>query len=227
MIINKINFPIYETLIIFSIIVGAIYIFIAVEKKDLTKNNIIVFFILFFLFSISFGKLYTLIEHPDNNFFKIGVTGYGGLIGAILASIIYNFIYKDNRFLKYTIISLPLIYGFAKLACFFYGCCYGIPYGGLFSVTYPHVSSNSFFPIQLLETILFVILFQICNLLNKHKNIIYLTLISVFVLKFLLDFLRFSHMYKFISNNQIVSIILCFITIFIYFINKYKKKKAF
>ena len=100
MIINRIDFPIYETLILFSIIVGALYIFIAVDKKDLTKKNIIVFFILFFLLSISLGKLYTLIEHPDTNFFKIGVTGYGGLIGAILASIIYNFIYKDNRFLK-------------------------------------------------------------------------------------------------------------------------------
>lgn len=223
MIINKINFPIYETLIIFSIIVGAIYIYIAVDKNNIPVKNIITFFTLFFFLSIFLGKLYTFLEHPDSNFLTIGVTGYGGLLGAILSSIIYNVIYKDNRFFKYTIISLPLIYGFAKLACFFYGCCYGLPYNGPFSVTYPHLTNKPLFPIQLVETILFILLFQVCNTLNKHKNIIYITLILVFTLKFLLDFLRYEHMYKFLSNNQIMSITLCFVTIIIHYIKRPKK----
>ena len=33
-------------------------------------------------------------------------------------------------------VTLPLIYGLAKIACFIVGCCHGIPYDGLFSVTY-------------------------------------------------------------------------------------------
>ena len=120
-------------------------------------------------------------------------------------------------------LSLPLMYGFAKLACFFYGCCYGIPYNGFLAVTYPHVMSESLFPVQLVETISFIILFNICNYLNKHKNIIYITLLLTFLLKFLLDFFRYSHIYEFLSNNQKVSIIFCFVTIIIYFV---RRKKA-
>ena len=222
MIINKIDFPIYNTLILFSLIVGAIYIYISVNKEGIPKKNIIVFFTLFFAITISTGKIYTMIENPGNNFFKIGVTGYGGLIGAISSAIIYALIYKDKRFIKYAVISLPLMYGFAKLACFFHGCCYGIPYSGIFSVTYPHIMSKSLFPIQLVETISFVILFNICNSINKHKNIIYITLLLIFILKFILDFLRYEHIHEFLSNNQVVSIVFCIITIIIYYINKKK-----
>lgn len=222
-IINKIDFPIYDIIIVLSLFLGMIYIYICVDKEGIPKKNIIFFFTMFFIIIILCGKIYTLIEYPDSNFWKIGVTGYGGLLGGILSAIIYYCIYKDNRFIKYTIISLPLMYGFAKLACFINGCCYGIPYNGIFAVTYPHIMSKSLFPIQLVETIAFVVLFMVCNTLNKHKNIIYITLLLVFVIKFLLDFLRYSHTYEFLSNNQIVSIVFCFITIIIYFINKRKK----
>ena len=223
MVINRIDFPIYEVIMYSSIIIGIIYIFILLNKENLSKKNIITFFILFFIFSVFFAKLYNLIEHHGRgNILTIGFTGYGGLIGAILASYIYGKIYKDNRFFKYTIISLPLIYGFAKLACFFNGCCYGIPYNGPLAVTYPQIMNKSLFPIQLLETIIFIIIFQICNSLHKNKNITYITLITVFISKFLLDFLRYSHTYKLFSNNQIVSILLLIITIIIYL---YKNKR--
>ena len=175
------------------------------------------------MFSVFFAKLYNLIEHHGRgNLLTIGFTGYGGLIGAILAAYIYGKLYRDNRFFKYTIISLPLIYGFAKLACFFNGCCYGIPYNGPLAVTYSQIMDKSLFPIQLLETIIFIIIFQICNSLHKNKDIIYITLIIVFIAKFLLDFLRYSHTYKLFSNNQVVSILLLLITIIIYL---YKKKR--
>ena len=223
MIINKINFPIYEVIMYSSIILGIIYIYIMFEKEKISKKRIIVFFLTFFFFSVFFAKLYNLIEHHGKgNILTIGFTGYGGLIGAIMAAYIYGKIYKDNRFFKYTIIALPLVYGFAKLACFFNGCCYGIPYNGPLAVTYPHVMNKSLFPIQLLETIIFIIIFQICNSLHKNKNITYITLIIVFVAKFLLDFLRYSHTYKLFSNNQIVSILLLIITIIIYI---YKNKR--
>ena len=222
MVINHIDFPIYNILTIFAIIVGAIYIYICVNKENIPKKNILFFFIVFFIITIFSAKIYTLIEHPHSNFLKIGLTGYGGLIGAILSVLIYYIVFKNNVFFKYVVISLPLIYSFAKLACFFCGCCYGIPYDGLFSVTYPHVMNTPLFPIQLVETISFIILFNICNTISNHKNIVYITLLLTFLLKFLLDFLRYSHIHDFLSNNQIVSIIFCFVTIIVYFINKKK-----
>ena len=223
MTIHRINFPIYELLILFSIIVGALYIWVSLNKENLARKHVLIFFTLFFFFTIFFGKLYTCIEHPNSNFLTVGVTGYGGLIGGIFVAILSNIFFKDNRFFKYTIISTPLIYSFAKLACFFHGCCIGIPYNGPFAVTYPFLGNESYFPIQLVETIAFLIIFFVCNTLQNHKNITYITLILILSVKFLLDFLRYGHINKFLSNNQIMSIILFVIVVFIYFIKKYKK----
>jgi phosphatidylglycerol:prolipoprotein diacylglycerol transferase len=117
----------------------------------------------------------------------------------------------------------PLLAG---VSCFFAGCCYGLPYSGPFSVTYPHIMNKSLFPIQLLEIFVFLSIFIFCNYFYKKKNITYVTLILVSMFKFLLDFLRYNHLYEFISKNQIFSILLCFITIIIYFYNKYKLKKS-
>ena len=41
MIINKINFPIYEVIMYSSIIIGIVYIFVALNKENLSKKNII------------------------------------------------------------------------------------------------------------------------------------------------------------------------------------------
>lgn len=223
MIIQRINFPIYDTLIYFSLVIGSVYIFLSIQKKEYNIGRIIIFFLLFLFIPILLGKIYTMLEHPGSDFLTVGVTGYGGLIGVMLAAFIYRILYKNKTILKYAVISLPLTYSFAKLACFFNGCCIGIPYDGLFSVIYSFRGSQSFFPVQLLETFSFIFLFMFCNNYHKHKNIIYITLLLTFVLKFLLDFFRYDHIHSFISNNQIASIILCMVTIIVYFIQRYKK----
>ena len=226
MIINRVDFPIYDFFIYSSIILGAIYVYVSLNKDDISKKRLLCFFILFITLAITGGKLYNYIEGGfKGNIITNGVTGYGGLIGSILSAVIYKIIYKDDRFIKYTIISLPLMYSFAKLACFTVGCCYGIPYNGLFAVKYPHIMDKYLFPIQLVETISFIIVFLICNTLNKKDNISYITLIIVFITKFLLDFLRYSHIKEPISNNQVMSIILLLITLTVYFYNKKKYLK--
>lgn len=225
MIINYINFPIYKILIGLSVIVGALYIYLSLKKENISNKNILLFFILFFIFAIFTGKLYTyIVNGGKTNFLKVSLTAYGGLIGVIIAAFIYEKIfYYEGIIIKYTIISLPLIYSFTKIACFFAGCCYGIPYSGPFSVTYPFVMEKSLFPIQLLEVFVFLLIFIFCNYFYKKKNINYVTLLLISLFKFLLDFLRYNHLHEFISKNQIFSIILCIITVTIYFISKYKK----
>lgn len=228
MIINYIDFPIYKLLIGLSVIIGVLYIYLSLKKECISNKNIFIFFILFFVFAIFFGKLYTfIISGCKINFLKASLTAYGGLIGVVIAAFIYEkFFYYGGKIIKYTIISLPLIYSFTKIACFFVGCCYGLPYSGPFSVTYPHIMNKSLFPIQLLEIFVFLSIFIFCNYFYKKKNITYVTLILVSMFKFLLDFLRYNHLYEFISKNQIFSILLCFITIIIYIYNKYKLKKS-
>lgn len=221
MIIHSIDFPIYKIITLTSIFLGALYIFISVKNKGMNKKHIIIFFMLYFILSILVGKLYTLIVDNDTrNFFEIGLSGYGGLIGAIIAAFIYSRIYDEKYVLKYTIISLPLIYSFAKIACLLNGCCYGIPYNGFLSIKYVDKMNISVFPIQLVEVIAFNIIFQVCNKLQNRKDIIYITLITISVVKFSLDFLRYSHINQIISPNQIFSIILLVITIIAYLYNK-------
>ena len=60
----------------------------------------------------------------------------------------------------------------SKLACFFAGCCYGLPYDGVGCVIYPSGLNISLIPVQLLETVTFMIIFIICILLMNNKNII-------------------------------------------------------
>ena len=147
------------------------------------------------------------------------------MIGGIIVAISSVYLFKDTRFFKYTIISTPLIYSFAKLACLFNGCCIGIPYNGPLAITYPFLGNQTYFPIQLTETIAFIIIFQICNSLHKHKNITYITLLLILTTKFLLDFLRYEHIHKFLSNNQIMSIILLSLVILTYFTKKIINQK--
>lgn len=224
MVINKTSFPIYKIMIAFSVIVGILYIYHFLRKEKIPKKELIIFFILFFIVSILCGKLYTYVVIGfKGNYFKTGLSAYGGLIGVLIASIIYECLYpRDGIVIKYTTLSLPLIYAFTKIGCTFAGCCYGIPYNGPFAITYPHISSESLFPIQLLEVIVFIALFMLCNSNRNKKNIEYITLALIAIFKFSLDLLRSSHIGMIISPNQIFSIILLIITIIVYLIKRKK-----
>lgn len=224
MVINQSSFPTYKIMIAFSVIVGILYIFHFLKKENIPKRELIIFFILFFIISILFGKLYTyVVVGLKGNYFKTGLSAYGGLIGVLIASIIYELLYpRRGIVIKYTALSLPLIYAFTKIGCTFAGCCYGIPYNGPFAITYPHISSESLFPIQLLEVIIFTIMFMIGNSNRDKKNIAYYILLLIAIFKFLLDYLRNSHIGVILSPNQIFSIILLIITSIVYL---YKRKK--
>lgn len=226
MIINKINFPIYGIMIVSSILAGMIYILLNIKNLIKKDRRLSLYFILVFPFTIIFGIYFTMITSGDFSLTRIGLSSYGGLIGLILSAIIFNFIVpNNNQILKYTIISLPLIYGISKLGCFFAGCCYGIPYNGPLNVSYPFNDVYNVLPIQLIETITFIIAFIILNKFKNNSYIIYITIVVGAVLKGLLDFLRDSHINQIISVNQIFSIILIVLVCVIFIVNKKKKIK--
>ena len=80
------------------------------------------------------------------------------------------------------------------------------------------------FPIQIVETITFLIIFFILHKLRNNKYIIYITIIICALSKFLLDFLRYEHIKKVISTNQIFSLILISITIILLIYKKVSNK---
>ena len=222
MVINKIEFPIYEVMIALSVIVGALYILVSLKNDNVLSKKIVLFFILFFVCSILGGKLYTFVMYGfKHSFFNSSLSAYGGLVGVFFASYFYEKIFfTDGKVIKYTTLSLPLIYSFTKIGCFFTGCCYGIPYDGIFSVTYPHVMNRPLLPIQLIEVFVFFSLFIFCNTNKNRKDIKYITFLFIAIIKFFVEFLRYDQVYKFINPNQLFSVILFLITLIIYYKNK-------
>ncbi len=226
MTISKITFPIYSTFILFSIIIGMIYIYISLRKTKKWKSFIWLFFILSFYMTLVFGIFLTfLMNHAKVTLNNIGLTSYGGALGLVLASLIFEKIYPLEKLLiKYSILALPLIYGIAKIGCFFSGCCYGIPYNGIFSVIYIDGLNIPLFPIQLLETVSFITIFFVLNKLRNKDNIIYISLVIMSLLKFTLDFLRYDHLRTMITINQIISVIVFIIGLILFLYKKIFKK---
>ena len=205
MVINKINFPIYGILIILSLTIGMIFNYIYLRKNKIQKEKIILFTFMLIVYGIFGGIFLNAIVNKEIN--QIGLSSYGGAIGILIATLIFEKMSNSKGiFIKSAILNLPLIYSISKLSCFFAGCCYGIPYNGIFSVTYTEGLNIPLFPVQLAETIVFFMVFIFSVLNIKNQNIIEITIILSAISKFLLDFLRYSHLENGLSVNQWISI---------------------
>ena len=196
-----------------------------INIKRITNNKTVyLYLIMFIVTSLFFGKFFGYLSDINNsNLFTSGLSSYGGLFGIILSSIIFEYIYPlDKKLIKLSIIVLPLMYSIGKIGCFLAGCCYGIKYTGLFSIRY--INSNvSYFPIQLVESIIFFILFLILNKNKEKKHILYISILVCSLSKFFLDFLRSEH--NIFSITNIFSILLIIISIILLTGEVYAKNK--
>lgn len=209
---------VYSSMLILSIIVNIVLV-ILISKKFKYKTYEKVSMIMIDTIGILFGGLiYTKIVSNG-----VGFSSLGGVIGGLLFLLIYSIITKKDY--KYMLIlfmpSIPLMYSIGKIGCFVAGCCFGIPYDGLLHVTYnnsvvaPH--GVNLFPVQIVETIIFLIIF--IWIINKYiKNNISIQLIMKEVIvcsiaKFMLDFFRYEHVSKVITSNQIMCLVLFIISL--------------
>ena len=165
---------------------------------------------------------------------SLGLTSYGAIFGAFL--FIALFCWQFKKSIKETLFiftpSIPLMYSIGKLGCFLTGCCYGIKYNGPFKVMYKysHEAPNNIylFPVQLLESIVFLIIFiyLIIQCKKNHFNLstLGISFITCGSAKYLLDFLRMSHT-NFISFNQIISALFIIIGIAVYGVAKKRNSR--
>jgi len=196
-------------MILLSLLSGIIFNYIYLKSKNIENEHILLFSSMIALFSIIGGNMINLFlgnKQVQNN--VLNLSSYGGAIGVIIASMVFEKINpKDRIFIKSGMISLPLIYSISKLGCFFAGCCYGLPCNSILCVTYASGLNISLIPIQLIETIVFMMIFIVCVCLKNNKNIIGITIMISSFCKFALDFFRYNHLEEIISKNQIISII--------------------
>lgn len=160
------------------------------------------------------AKLYTVLAGGFQvDFWGAGPSSLGGAIGLFLGIFLFGRIYNRDTalFWEVYIMALPLMYGISKLGCFFAGCCHGIDYDGPLAVTYDNqvLQGGPFFPVQLTESICFLLIFLLGLYLQHRKGsrVSDLLILLCAVAKFLLDYLRQEHVGVFVSVNQVVCLV--------------------
>jgi prolipoprotein diacylglyceryltransferase len=199
------------------------YLYVAVKLRNNGVENKHIAYsmflntILILYCSITFTMIEQLIKYKEAN--QLGFSSLGGMIGLIIGTSIYTKMNKHNKDILYEtyILSLGLMYSISKIGCLLAGCCYGIRYTGLLNITYIDTKKNmqNLFPVQLFESVTFLIVFIILNLLrNKlQSKTVRVTLISYAILKFSLDYLRYYSNRNIVSTNQLVCIVVVIINI--------------
>lgn len=169
----------------------------------------------FYLFrdADSFGDFASAFSHLFG-----GMIFYGGLIGAFIFGLIYAKIRRLNitLYMDCSAFFAPFFHGFARIGCFFGGCCYGIESKLGFAAvgnTVTDIGEVSRFPVQLLEASLnFLIALAIFSLLKKgrFKGRLFYVYLSIYaIVRFLDEFLRGDDVRGFVldlSTSQFISI---------------------
>lgn len=232
--VNMINtkIPLYGILVVTGILSGLYIMYKNVKTLNYKKEEnygLILYILLGTLFGAKYFTLLTNFNKFKDNidFKKIGLSSYGAIIGILILLIIFAKQYKKNfkDLINNILPAIPLMYGISKIGCFLAGCCYGIKYNGPLSITYKYSLSApkniSLLPIQIIETITFILIYlYISKKKKENKNIIGITILLCGLSKFLLDYLRMNHINKILTVNQIVSIPFIIIGLILYFKEK-------
>ena len=179
-----------------------------------------------------------------NNFFDIfkvwegGMSFHGGLIGIIIASILFTKKHNQDSFLYMDLVSLvaPIGIFFGRLANFINSELYGTPTDIPWAVTFIQVDNLSRHPSQLYEAILegvilFLILMYFKNkdYLKKPGLISGLFLIFYSLFRFFIEFVRvpdeqLGYLIFKLSMGQIISLIFFVIGIILFYLKNENKQ---
>ena len=209
---NNINFY-YFTFSTYIIIIGIAFIigfviFYNLSQKYYNKIDIIYVYVINILGFAIGAKILSLLSNnmaiTIYNFINSGYSFIGGVIGSILAIVLYCKRYKlkfKNMLSIFTTI-YPLIYSISKIGCFLNNCCYGTI--SINSVTYN-------FSLQLIDSVIMFALFLMLMKESKHQNkLVIFQFFSLFgIIRFIEDFFRYSRnvMILNLTLEQIVCLI--------------------
>lgn len=225
---------------------GFFIIYIAYLDKPVHKNGMIAFlsFIGLGIGASGFGyltkicmALYTQSALPNFHELKAGIVFYGGLTSFVSSFILLQKLINkslDRQIVNTMATAIPLFHAFARIGCFFAGCCYGKKLDTFISVNYiplGKTEASPIFPVQLVEssvnfTLFFVLLYTLIRYPKKNLLKIYLLLYAV--CRFFLEFLRGDDnrgVFGMLSFSQIYSVIIVFSLLIIEVTGKFKGDK--
>ena len=234
----------YSLAYIFGIIFGWLYC-----KKNLIKDkkllNLFDDLITYLIIGIILGGrigyiLFYNFEYYLDNLSEIimiwrgGMSFHGGLLGVILATIIFSKKYKINTYIFLDLIALaaPIGLFFGRIANFINSELYGKETDVLWSVKFIAVDNVSRHPSQIYEAVFEgIVLFFLLNYLSKKKYfkepglISFTFLIFYSIFRFGIEFFRepdpqIGYLLYGLTMGQIISIIFFFFGIFFYLIKR-------
>ncbi len=213
---DRSGFPVYAVFIFIAFVLGFTISFLLLRRDSVNNTLIAGSVLLNSVSAIIGGQSLAEIKHIGSGKQVIGLSSLGCGAGIAIGTIILALLFKEyaRSLISAYILPMPLIYGIAKIGCFFTGCCQGMNYSGIFSVMYrgdADICHQYLFPVQILESIVFIIIF-ITGIHMYQRKFKYCDQIVLFLCglgKGSLDFLRFSHGTDTLSFNQIICMFVC------------------
>ena len=214
----------YPLIVILSVAVGYAAAVFRMRKSGVNKQTILYTSLLAFVCTMA-GSFMLAFKITSEGI-GIGFSGLGAAVGMITGVFISGLIIRDKPDLVMTsfVVSAPLMYGLAKMGCFLAGCCHGKEYYGPFAVVYSNEHAGSYFPIQLVDMAVFILLHIFAVVItNKMKNkvrAIYIILAVTIPIRFALEYTRYYHDGSVIASGQVTVLITGAVAVLIVFIWK-------
>ena len=230
--------PIYSIAILLSLIANLIVVTYISRKYNFTRNEIICLLLYENVGIVGGAKILAYLHNYKElngqfDFLSLGLSSYGAVIGALLFLLLFSRQFKKSleELLDVFMPAIPLMYAIGKIGCFMAGCCYGVEYSGFGNVVYHYSKAapehTHLYPVQIIETVFFIGIFiYIMTRHKKRKFDLGISLILCGFAKFILEFLRESHIGQILSSTQIISITFIIIGIVIIYKKHLIKKEA-
>ncbi len=214
----------YAPIVMLSVAIGYAVAVLRMRKFGVNKQTILYTSLLSFVCTMagSFMMAFRITSEGIG----IGFSGLGAAVGLITGVFISGIIIKDKPDLVMTsfVVAAPLMYGLAKIGCFLAGCCHGKEYYGPFAVVYSNEHAGSYFPIQLVDMVIFILLHVFAVIItNKMKNkvrAIYIILGVTIPVRFAIEYTRYYHDGSLIAPGQVTVLIAGVLAIIMVFVWK-------
>ncbi len=240
--------PYYGLLFMGAILVGGVMAVLHSSKRGIKKWDVVYCACFAAIGGIIGAKLLSIITSIKYiiefkpSFVDVmsnGFVFYGGLLGGFGGLAIYCKVFKLPllKFMDVFAICVPPCHALGRVGCFLSGCCYGIPYDGVFSIVYENpIDINTpkgipLLPVQMIEAICLLVLFVVLEVLffkcNKKGVVAAVYLLGYAIIRFVLEFFRGDlarGLILGISTSQIISILVVIAVVAVILYMNIKKK---
>ncbi len=211
----------YELMAIAGILAATVFSYFLLRNKGISLLSLYMNLLLGAVFLLIGARLFGIISYSvyqisvsepigASTISSSGIVFYGGLIGLLIGFCINN----SNDISKDVLsVSIPLFHSFARIGCYFAGCCYGIR-SRTMGLPYPvHMPDSHRVPVQLVESAANLLIFAVLLILflKNKRGLMPLYLAMYSVVRFANEFIRGDAVRGVImgvSFSQIVSVVL-------------------